>query len=230
MAGDHGTPAIERDATATTDPRVLLVSDSPLILQGLKRMLALQHFTEVHTAASHAEAEAMARTGAAAVLVVETSDVSATLPFLARLRAAAADAPLVVIAPPDRGSFLAALRAGARGFIGRDASTTELGTSIRVVARGEWAVPRTRMGDLAESYRALPTRDAPPGLPPLTDRELAVLRLLAQGVGAQQIGAEIYCSESVVRTVIASLVRRFGVANRIQLVTEVVQRGLLPQE
>ena len=137
---------------------------------------------------------------------------------------------LLVIAPADRRQFLAALRAGARGFIGRQAGARELVGCVDAVRRGEWGLPRSLIGDLVDEHLMLTSVEhfVPPAA--FTERERHVLRLLAQGASAQRIGQELYVSESTVRSDINAVTRKLRVANRMQAVTEAIRLGLIEPE
>lgn len=215
------------DAQPVQNPRVLIVSDSTLVAQGLARMLTLNGFANTQLSVDHATAERLASDYAPALLLTETGNVASATPLLHRLRDAAAEAALVVVAHPTAESFLAALRAGARGFVGRDATAAHLATALRVVAAGGWALPRARTGDLVGAYQALVQRERA-SQQRVSERDLRVLRLLSDGLGAGRIGAELYLSESAVRASISTLVRSLGVSNRVQLVAEACRRGLIP--
>ncbi len=162
------------------------------------------------------------------VLLVETSDVRAIGPQLARLRAQVAPAPLLVIAPGDQEQFLAALRAGARGFVPRDARAGNLMRCVAAVRRGEWGLPRSLLGGLVEAYLALAGGAARPTNPQLTERERQVLRLLVRGWSAERIGRELFLSESGVRSVVRGIARKLGVQRTTEVVRVAVQQRLVP--
>lgn len=213
-----------------TPCRILLTSDSILILEGLLKLLEEFDGAEIQATARRDAAEALAAEWQPTIVVSETSDVAALAGFLERLRSAAPDAQYVLIAPANREQFLAAVLAGAHGFVGRHASAQELINCIRAVQRGDWGLPRSLIGDLVQEYVTISSLDRAPVASDWTDREIAVLRLLGQGLGAQQIGQALYLSESTVRTIISTLLRKLGVGNRVQAFTEALRRGLIVLE
>lgn len=218
----HGARRVKRRCPM----RLLLVGEHVLLLEGLMKLLHDQTGAEIRAVTQQDEAQETARRWEAEVIVVETSNVPAAATRLVELRAAAPSVPLVVIAPGDQAQFLAALRAGARGFVGRDATADQLAGCIKAVWRGEWGVPRAFMGMLAEAYLELAATTHRSDPIALTDRERNVLDLLVRGLSTAHIGQQLFLSESTVRADIRSLIHKLGVANRVQLVAEALRRGL----
>jgi DNA-binding NarL/FixJ family response regulator len=159
-------------------------------------------------------------------VIFETASVPAAQERLEGLCRASGDAPVLVIAPAEREDFLAAVRAGARGFVGRDATADQLLGCIEALRRGEWGIPRAFAGVLAEEYVTLARAETEPRTFTLSERERRVLELLARGASVARIGQELFLSEGTVRADIRSLSRRLGVANRVQLVAEAMRLGL----
>lgn len=213
-----------------TPCRILLTSDSILILEGLLKLLEEYQGAEIQATARRDEAARIAGDWQPQIVVAETSDVSGLAVYLERLRSAAPAAQYVLIAPATREQFLAAVLAGAHGFVGRHASAQELINCIRAVQRGDWGLPRSLIGDLVQEYVTISSLDRAPVASDWTDREISVLRLLGQGMGAQQIGQTLFLSESTVRTLISNLLRKLGVGNRVQAFTEALRRGLIALE
>ncbi len=205
--------------------RLLLVGEHVLLLEGLRRLLEEQEVAEVRTALLDAAPE-LPQDWAPDVLLVETSDVRNLGSRLAHLRARVAPAPLLIIAPGEPEQFLAALRAGARGFVPRDARAGNLMRCVAAVRRGEWGLPRGLLGALVEAYLALTAAPASPD-PQLTERERQVLQLLVRGWSAERIGRELFLSESGVRSVIRGLARKLGVQRTTEVVRIAVQQRLV---
>lgn len=208
--------------------RLLLAGEHVLLLEGLKRLLEEQEAAEVRTALLDAAPE-LPQDWAPDVLLVETSDVRGIGPQLARLRARVAPGPLLIIAPGEPEQFLAALRAGARGFVPRDARAGNLMRCVAAVRRGEWGLPRGLLGALVEAYLALAAAPTPTD-PQLTERERQVLQLLVRGWSAERIGRELFLSESGVRSVIRGIARKLGVQRTTEVVRIAVQQRLVPMD
>jgi DNA-binding NarL/FixJ family response regulator len=116
---------------------------------------------------------------------------------------------------------MGALRAGAKGYLLKGATTDEIARSVRVVAAGGSALaPRVAAKLVAEV-------SGPRGAGPLTPREREVLRLIAAGLPSKQIARELSISERTVKFHSTSLLRKLGAENRAQAVAVAAERGLL---
>lgn len=119
-------------------------------------------------------------------------------------------------AEPCEELLLAALRAGARGYLPSTMDAVSLCRAVLAVLDGEVAVPRSLTSRLVDAL-------APAGAPPawaarLTAKELEVAELLAGGAGTAEIAAELGVSQVTVRTHVAALVRKLGVSTRQEAV------------
>src|SRR5262245_28870122 len=135
--------------------RVLLIGDHALLLQALSRLLEDEAAAEVRTARRPDETAGWANEWEPGIANVEIADVTGATSALSRLREVSPDLPLLVIALNERKQFLAALRAGVRGFVGGQMCIEELLGTINAVRRGEWGIPRALAGELALEYLAL---------------------------------------------------------------------------
>ncbi len=114
-------------------------------------------------------------------------------------------------------SLLAAIRAGASGYVRTDLDPARLTATIRGVLDGEAAISRRLMARLLESLRTRERgRSAPttPGGPSMTDRELEVLELMAEGLRTSEIAPHLSIAEATVRRHVSSAVTKLGVADR----------------
>ncbi|MBV1854812.1 response regulator [Catellatospora tritici] len=126
---------------------------------------------------------------------------------------------VVVITTFDLDEYVyAALRAGARGFLLKDAGTALLAQAVRAAAVGDALIAPNVTTRLLRAF-AQSAPDAPVRQPiePLTDREEQVLAAVARGRTNQEIGADLYISLSTVKTHIASLMAKLGVRNRVEI-------------
>ena len=125
-----------------------------------------------------------------------------------------------------------ALRAGASGFLLKDAPPAELVNGIRTVARGEAllapAVTRHLIGHYAEHLR--PAESARPAredvVRALTPRELEVLRQLAEGLSNAEIAAELYITPETVKTYVSRILAKLALRDRVQAVVLAYRVGL----
>ncbi|GAA4939782.1 DNA-binding NarL/FixJ family response regulator [Nonomuraea thailandensis] len=124
---------------------------------------------------------------------------------------------------------VAALRAGASGFLPKDSSPEELIEGIRVVHRGEAAVaPRLLVGLIETFVRPARPRAVKPGpLPELTGRDRQVLELVARGLSNTQIAGELGLSVSTVKNRVSELFGKLGVRDRAQAVIAAYEAGLV---
>ncbi|MEO9125604.1 MAG: response regulator transcription factor [Microcoleus sp.] len=109
------------------------------------------------------------------------------------------------------------LQAGAQGFLLKDAKPNELLNAIRTIDRGQKYIPSDVGAKLAQRLSN----------PELSDRELAVLRLMAQGMSNLQIAAALNIGESTVKSHVNRILSKLGVSDRTQAVIVSVKRGIV---
>ena len=122
-----------------------------------------------------------------------------------------------------------ALRAGASGFLLKDAPPEELVQAVRVVARGEGLIAPSITKRLIEEIAQRPAQHtAPPeALKSLTQRELEVLQLVARGLSNQEIAQELFVSETTVKTHVGRVLMKLGVRDRVQAVVLAYESGIV---
>ncbi len=130
---------------------------------------------------------------------------------------------LVLTMFEDDTSLLAALRAGARGYVVKGADHVEIVTAIRAVARGEVLLGRVVSGRLGA---ALASPSGPRPFPELTEREFAVLELLARGWSTERIAANQFLSPKTVRNNVSAILTKLGVASRTEAVARARDAGI----
>jgi DNA-binding NarL/FixJ family response regulator len=123
-----------------------------------------------------------------------------------------------------------ALRAGASGFLLKDAPTAEVVAAVRAVAAGDAvlsaAVTRQLLNQVGRRLPAAVSRE-PADLAGLTDREREVLRLLAAGLSNAEIAAALVVSEATVKTHVSHLLGKLGLRDRVQAVIYAYETGLI---
>ena len=121
-----------------------------------------------------------------------------------------------------------ALQLGASGFLLKTAPPEDLITAVRVVARGEAllspSVTRRVIQEVTRHHRRVPHS---PELERLTQRELEVLRLVAEGLTNAEIAARLYVSEATVKTHTSNVLSKLGLRDRIQAVIFAYKHGLV---
>jgi DNA-binding NarL/FixJ family response regulator len=122
-----------------------------------------------------------------------------------------------------------ALRAGAAGFLLKDAPPERLIEAVRTVARGDALLGPTVLRRLVETYVAQPplADGVPPRLQELTERELEVLRELAAGHSNAEIGQALYLSEATVKTHVTRILAKLQLRDRVQAVVAAYESGLI---
>lgn len=123
----------------------------------------------------------------------------------------------------DDTSLLAALRAGARGYIVKGADHDEIATAIRAVARGEVLLGRAVSNRLGI---ALATSAVDRPFPELTSREFEVLEMLAAGRSTQQIAAHLFLAVKTVRNVVSAVLGKLDVSSRAEAVARARDAGV----
>ena len=121
-----------------------------------------------------------------------------------------------------------ALRAGASGFLLKDAGADELIHAVRVVAAGEALLSPSITRRLIEDYARRPARrEQPAAFADLTPRELEVLRLLARGISNAEIAGELVLGDATVKTHVARIFSKLDLHDRAQAVVLAYETGLV---
>lgn len=136
------------------------------------------------------------------------------LPTKVLLLSAFTDGPLV----------FEAVSGGAAGYLAKNADRTAVCDAVAAIARGETVLDPTLQSGLLEEVRARGVADT---RPVLTPRETEVLRLIADGLSAPQIGRRLFLSTATVKTHTSHLYEKLGVSDRAACVAEAMRRGLL---
>jgi DNA-binding NarL/FixJ family response regulator len=207
--------------------RVLVVEDHPLFRKGVVALLdAVDGLAVVGTAGSGEEA--VERIGELAPDVVL---MDLQLPGMSGIEATRAIvgarpgvAVLVLTLFEDEESVFLALRAGARGYVLKDADEEELIAAVRAVHRGE-AIFSRAVAERVLAYFAAP-RPAPKVFPSLTDREREILGLIAQGRSNPAIARELFLSPKTVANYVSAIFAKLQVADRAEAMIRAREAGL----
>ena len=211
--------------------RVLLADDQRLVRSGFRMILRDDPDLDVVGEAGDGE-EAVALAGELRPDVVlmdvrmpRLDGIEATR----RILAGAEPRPRVLVLTTfDLDEYVfAALRAGASGFLLKDAPEDQLGAAIRIAAEGGSMFAPSVTRRLIERFAATAEGPSPPALEELTARELEVLRMLARGLSNSEIAAELVVSEHTVKTHVARVLGKLGLRDRVQAVVLAYECGLV---
>jgi len=215
--------------------RVLLVDDQSLLRLGFAMILAAEPDIAVAgEAADGATAVAMTAALHPDVVLMDVrmpgmDGIRAT----AAITAAAPASKVLILTTFDLDEYVfAGLKAGASGFLLKDAPPAELLTAIRTVAGGEAVLAPTATRRLIDQFAPLlpgpgqqPDRDAL--LSRLTDRERAVFARLAAGLSNREIASEMHLSQGTVKIHVGRILAKLGLRDRVQAVVLAYESGLI---
>lgn len=207
-------------------PRVLIVDDQLLFRAGLAGLLETDGRVEVvGQAADGGEALHLVEEVSPDVVLMDLKmgamdGVEATRLITARHP----EVKVVIVSGFGADSHVIdALRAGAAGFLLKDSRIDSIISSILTVAGGESVMTQT----IARRVLQMLAVDSKQFYDGLTDREVEILRLLAQGLANKQIAYRLRVSDKTIRNHISNVYRKLGIADRTQAVLYAVRRGLI---
>jgi DNA-binding NarL/FixJ family response regulator len=210
--------------------RVLVADDQQLVRSGFRMILGADAELDVVGEASDGvEAVAEARRLAPDVVLRDVRMPRVDGIEATRQIAAITEPPRVLVLTTfDLDEYVfAALRAGASGFLLKDAPEAQLLAAIRIVADGGSLFAPAITRRLIERFASLGEPSAPPAVETLTTREVEVLRLLARGRSNAEIAAELVVSEHTVKTHVAHVLSKLDLRDRIQAVILAYESGLV---
>ena len=212
--------------------RVLVVDDQALVRGGFRLILESQPGVEVvGEAADGREALAMARELRPDVVLMDVRMPGMDGLEATRRLLSGGEAPRVLMLTTfDLDEYVYdALRAGASGFLLKDVRPEQLADAVRVVADGETLLAPAITQRLVQQYvkRLRPGTTRPAALDSLTERELAVLRLIARGRSNAEIATDLFLSETTVKTHVSHVFGKLGLRDRAQAVVMAYESGLI---
>ncbi|MCB0167955.1 MAG: response regulator transcription factor [Anaerolineae bacterium] len=210
--------------------KILVVDDHMVVREGLRALLTPRNGMEViGEAVDGGEAVEMARTLSPDVILMdlnlpEKSGLEATAEIMRQNPHARI---LVLTSYEEEEHISAAVRAGALGYVLKNSSAPELFHAIRGVAMGSLSVSSNVTQILLKNFHQ-PAPAPPPSAPTfdLTERELDVLRGLAQGQSNQEIAESLNVEKTTVRSHISRILSKLGVDNRTQAALYAIEMGL----
>jgi DNA-binding NarL/FixJ family response regulator len=217
-------------------PTVLVADDHPLWLSALERDLTGNGLTVVATASDGPATVRRARATRPDVLVLDLN-----LPGMRgdEVCRALGDLPtrvLILSASGEQHDVLAAIKAGATGYLVKSASAAEIVDAVRATARGEAVFTPGLAGLVLGEFRRMAGEPDPPApatasgagrpIPELTARETEVLRLVATGMSYKEIAGELFLSHRTVQNHVQNTLGKLHLHNRVELVRFALAHGL----
>ena len=207
--------------------RVLLVDDHGVVRRGLRGYLELLDDIEVIGEAENG----LEGVELSAELVPDVILMDIVMPQLdgigaiGRIKAAQPDVQVVALTSfIEEEKVIAALEAGASGFILTDAEAEDVAAAIRAAHNDEVHLDPAAARILAKGMR---TRSSAPPVEPLTDRELEVLALVGRGRSNKEIATDLGITERTARTHVSNILGKLGLASRTQAALYAVDRKLV---
>lgn len=218
--------------------RILLADDHELMRSGLRGMLdAEPDMSVIAEAADGAEAVELALTEHPNVVIMDIrmprlDGIAATRRLLEEAGSGHGIEPpnVLVLTTFDLDEYVwEALRAGAAGFMLKDAPPRQLAEAVRTVAEGDSLLAPAVTKRLVERYVSAPQRGAAddPRFADLTDREREILALIARGRSNRELADELFVSEATVKTHVTRILRKLELRDRVQAVVLAYETGLV---
>lgn len=198
--------------------RILVVDDHELVREGIKALLGKEPDLDVvGEAADGRSALARVRELRPEVVVLDMKlpDMDGVEVCQTITEELPDTSVLMLTTFTEAEKVLAAVRAGAKGYVVKDVLSMDLKRSIRSVSKGEVAMDPKVVGHLVAQMREPSKAEAEEKMP-LNRQQLAIVRLVAQGFTNKEIAEQMYLSEKTVKGYLADALRRLGVKNRVE--------------
>jgi len=207
--------------------RILITDDHAIVREGQRALIETEPGMELAgEAADGVEAVEMARTLQPDVILLDLlMPRMGGVEAIQEIKAHNAEARILVLTSfAEDEHVYAAIKAGALGYLLKDASPQEILAAIREVHRGEPSMPPAIAHKLMSELQRAP--NLPPTVDPLTEREIEILKLVAQGLPNLEIAERLVISERTVRTHVSNILGKLHLANRTQAALYALREGL----
>lgn len=220
---------MERQPAEHAPIRILIVDDHAVVRRGLRGLFEI--VDDMAVVGEAADGEEAVRVAAGCdpdvVLMDLVMPVKDGVTAICEIKAADAEAEVVALTSfIEETKVVAALEAGATGYLLKDADERQVIDAVRAAYRGEMRLDPAVARLLAERLRR-----RPPAQPvdPLTEREQEVLALLGCGLSNKEIAAELSIADCTTRTHVSNVLGKLGLASRTQAALYAVEHGITPQ-
>ena len=213
--------------------KILLVDDQPLFREGLRTLLSVHSdFNVVGEAGDGEEAIRLAKSLRPSVVLMDLQmpvldGVAATR----RLQSEQAECRVIVLTTFDDDELVFdGLRAGAIGYLLKDAPSEKLAEAIRVAARGETFLQPSVAAKVVAEFARLTRKKLEAANcfgEPLSERELEILRLIAQGASNREIAGKLFLAEGTVKNHVTNILGKLDVRDRTQAAIKAKDTGLI---
>ena len=213
---------------------VLLVDDHSLFREGLRELIRhWDEFEVIGEAANGQEAVERCRQRAPDIVLMDIQ-----MPVMDGVEATRlirqefpATAVVMLTASVEEEHLFEAISQGARGYVLKDIPARQLRDRLRGVLRGEAPLSGAMASKILQEFSRQraggpPGQVAPQPAEPLTEREIQILRLVAEGLSNQEIGARLFLSEQTVKKGLSSVLQKLHLNNRVQAAAYAVRKGL----
>jgi DNA-binding NarL/FixJ family response regulator len=211
--------------------RLLIADDQQLVRTGFRAILSAEPDFEVVGEAGdgHEAIDEAARLSPDVVLMDIRMPKLDGLAATRRLLVGKSNVRVIILTTFDLNEYVyEALRAGASGFLLKDAPADQLVTAIRVVAEGEALLAPSITRRLIEEFARRPPPDAKPAqVAALSPRELEVLMLVARGLSNREIAQQLFLSDATVKTHVGRILAKLDLRDRVQAVVLAYESGLV---
>ena len=213
--------------------RVLVADDQSMVRAGFRRLLSSEEGIEVVAEAGNGQEaiEKAARFHPTVILMDIRMPELDGLEATRRILAADPAARVLMLTTFDLDEYVyEALTAGASGFVLKDDPAEQLIAAVRTVAAGDALLSPAVTKRVIKQFVRVPRPEPPRELHELTAREREILRLIAGGLSNAEIGAQLYISETTVKTHVTHIFQKLGLRDRVQAVVLAYQTGLFEGE
>ncbi len=224
--------SVSLPSSAAAEPvRVLVVDDQELFRRGLTMLLAVEDDIEVVGEASDgASAVELATVTVPDVILMDVRMPKGSgIEACVAIKEVAPSAKIIMLTVSDEeGDLYDAVKSGASGYLLKDSSIDEVAQAIRVVADGQSLISPSMAVKLIDEFKQMSRADREQvPTPRLTERELEVLRKVAEGLNNREIAKQLYISENTVKNHVRNILEKLQLHSRMEAVMYAVREKLL---